>query len=219
MDELWKIIIAVIAGFGGTAGLIILIVKWASGLITEKIQKDYDLKLEKKLASYKAEIDKELEKHRSALGNKNYITQKKFDVEFEMYQVLAEKYYNLVKEASTLIPTGLTHVPADKKVREAVDEQTYKDLCKALSDAQYLIFRYAPFIQKDIYDGYADILRLCNQHRLAFAERWDVSDFRSKEEKESFSLDDYRRTDEINQKFDEVNQTIREYLQSLEILE
>ena len=143
MDELWKIIIAVIAGFGGTAGLIILIVKWASGLITEKIQKDYDLKLEKKLASYKAEIDKELEKHRSALGNKNYITQKKFDVEFEMYQELAEKYYNLVKEASTLIPTGLTHVPADKKVREAVDEQT---------------------------------------------ERWDVSDFRSKEEKESFSL-------------------------------
>ncbi len=82
----WQTIVAVLAGLGGTSGLILLIVKWSSTLITEKIQKDYDLKLKEKFESYKAEIDKELEKHRSALGNKNYITQKKFDVEFEMYR-------------------------------------------------------------------------------------------------------------------------------------
>ncbi len=219
MDELWKIIVAVIAGFGGTAGLIILIVKWASGLITEKIQKDYDLKLEKKLASYKAEIDKELEKHRSALGNKNYITQKKFDVEFDMYQTLANAFFRLVKEAATLIPAGYTMEPVNEETRKAQKQETYKALCKAYSDAQDLTFRYAPFIQKEIYDGYAEILRLCNLHQFAYAERWNVGDFRSKEEKESFSLDDYRRTDEINKKYDAVNQTIREYLQSLEILE
>ncbi len=214
----WQTIVAVLAGLGGTSGLILLIVKWASTLITEKIQKDYDLKLKEKFESYKAEIDKELEKHKAALGNKNYITQKKFDVEFEMYQTLANANYRLVKEAATLIPAGFSLQPADKKIKEAVDEKTYEDLSKAISEAQDLLFRYAPFIRKDIYEGYHEILNLCQQHKFAYANRWNVGDLRSKEGKETFTMNDYKRTDEINMKYEAVNQKIREYLQSLEIL-
>lgn len=216
--DILKTVAAVLFGLGGTSGLILLIIKWASGLITEKIQKDYDLKLKERFESYKAEIDKELEKHRSVLGNKNYITQKKFDAEFDMYQTLASAFYHLMKEANTLIPSGFVMIPVDESIRKAVEEQNYRDLCDAIMKAQDFIFRYAPFIQKDIYDGYRKILNLCTQHKLAFETRWNVGDLRRKEEKESFTVDDYKRTDEINQKYDEVTQTIREYLQSLEIL-
>ncbi len=214
----WQTILAVFAGLGGTSGLILLIVKWAVGLITEKIQKDYDLKLKEKFKTYKAEIDKELEKHKSALGNKNYVTQRKFDVEFEMYQTLANSFYRLVKEAVTLIPTGYSLQPADKEIKKAVDEETYNDLSKAINESQDLLFRYAPFIRKDVYEGYRGVLNMCQQHKFAYANRWNVGDLRKQEEKERFSIDAYKRSDEISVQYEAVNQTIREYLQSLEIL-
>ena len=176
------------------------------------------MKLKEKFEAYKAEIDKELEKTRAVLGNKNYITQKKFDVEFEMYQTLANSYYRLVKEATTLIPAGISLQPADPEVKKVCDQQTFEDLCKAISDTQEYLFRYAPFIQEDIYDGYNQILKLCNEHRLIFMTRWNRNDFRRQEEKESFSVNDYERTEKINKKYDEVNQLLRAYLQSLEIV-
>ena len=216
--NLWEIILAVGASLGGTTACILIIVKWASKLLTEKIQKDYDLKLTERLESYKAEIDKDLEQHRSALGNKNYITQKKFDAEFEMYRDLANAYYRLVKEAVSLIPAGYTMEPADKKVRDEMYDKVYEDLRKEIFTAQDLLFRYAPFIQKEIYDGYYEILNLCNQNMFAYARRWNKGDFRSREDKEAFTDKDYKRSNEINQKYDAVNSKIREYLQSLEVL-
>ncbi len=53
---------------------------------------------------------------------------------------------------------------------------------------------------------------------FVYKDRWNIYDLRSKEAKESFSMDDYKRTDKILELYDKVNRKLREYLQSLEIL-
>ena len=214
----WEAILAAIGGVGGAIVIIIATVKWFGGQIAERLQKNSDEKLQEKLESFKKEIDKELETHKSTLGNKNYITQKKFDAEFGMYQALAEKYYKLVSAASILIPSGYVNVPADKEERDKLEKKHYDNLVEAMKEAQDLIYKYGPFIQEEVFDGYQEILKLCQGHKFVYENRWNIYDLRSKEEKESFSMDDYKRTDKILELYDKVNKKLREYLQSLEIL-
>lgn len=214
----WEATLTAMGGVGGAIMVIISAVKWFSGQIAERLQKSSDEKLQEKLDFFKKEIDKELETHKSALGNKNYITQKKFDVEFNMYQALAEKYYKLVSAASILIPSGYVNVPADKAERDKLDKKHYDNLVEAMKEAQDLIYKYGPFIQEKVFDGYQEILKLCQGHKFVYENRWNINDRRSKEEKESFGMDDYKRTDKILELYDNVNKKLREYLQSLEIL-
>lgn len=216
--QLWE---KVLMAFGGVSGVALLIwgaVKWVSKQMAEGLQKKYDEKLKEKFEAYKAEIDKELETHKAALGSKNYITQKKFDAEFAMYQALAEKYYKLVNAASRLIPNGFVYEPVDKDKKKKLDEEHYKVLVTAINETQELIYKYGPFIQEPVFKGYEDILRRCQGHKMVFENRWNVGDLRSQEEKESFSAADYKRTGEIISIYEDVNHKLREYLQSLEIL-
>ncbi len=214
----WEQILAALGGVGGIIGLIVVAVKWFGGQMAERFQKNYDEKLQERFESFKKEISKELETHKSALGNKNYITQKKFDAEFGMYQALADKYYKLVSAASILIPSGYVNVPADKEERDKLDKKHYDNLVGAMKEAQDLTYKYGPFIQEEVFDGYQEILKLCQGHKFVYENRWNIYDLRSKEAKESFSMDDYKRTDKILELYDKVNRKLREYLQSLEIL-
>ena len=51
-----------------------------------------------------------------------------------------------------------------------------------------------------------------------FEYRWNVSYLASQEEKESFSSEDYKRTREINTKFNELNENIRKYITTLDVI-
>ncbi len=139
-------------------------------------------------------------------------------VDEEEDQALAEKYYKLVSAASILIPSGYVNVPADKEERDKLEKKHYDNLVEAMKEAQDLIYKYGPFIQEEVFDGYQEILKLCQGHKFVYENRWNIYDLRSKEEKESFSMDDYKRTDKILELYDKVNKKLREYLQSLEIL-
>ena len=79
-DDVLKIAAAVFAGVGGISGIIILAVKFASNIIAKRLEERYTLRL-----------NKELEEYKSTLENKNYISNVRFDREFEMYQELSEK--------------------------------------------------------------------------------------------------------------------------------
>lgn len=62
-------------------------------------------------------------------------------------------------------------------------------------------------------------MKLCRIQLDVFEKRWNISFVGSQEEKESFSNEDYRRTDEINEKFKLLNTHIREYLSKLDVLD
>lgn len=55
--DIWKIILAALASVGGVGGLIILVIKFSSNLIAERLSQKYQLSLQKELEKYKAGIE------------------------------------------------------------------------------------------------------------------------------------------------------------------
>ena len=77
----------------------------------------------------------------------------------------------------------------------------------------------APFIPEVFYNQYEEIRGLGILQLNDFEELWDVSISGTSEEKKQLPRDAYNRTREINDKFQKLNADIREYLESLDVLE
>ena len=162
-------------------------------------------------------FDKALEDKKSSNQRKNYISQARFDVEFETYRKLSKAYFNMVKCISELIPNFSTR-PIDKQKKKEYEDKLYKDSLNAVIEAQDILHENAPFISKDLFNEYREILILCNTQIDVFSLRYNAFYLASSEEKENFSIEDYKRTREIKDKFDILNENVREYLASLDVL-
>ena len=57
MDQVWKICLNLVGAIGGIGVIFIMVVKFSSNLIADKLQKKYDLKLNEELERYKANIE------------------------------------------------------------------------------------------------------------------------------------------------------------------
>ena len=135
-DDVLKIAATVFASVGGISGIIILAVKFASNIIAKRLEERYTLRL-----------NKELEEYKSALENKNYISNVRFDREFEMYQELSEKNITLVYDIgeAVLILRGLY-----KEEPARIDKHIDK-LCISLNNAELTTKKYAAFIDEDLF--------------------------------------------------------------------
>lgn len=206
-SDIQKIVFEILAGIGGIGVVFTAIVGFSSNFIADKLQKKYQLKL-----------NEELEKYKASLTSKIYISKTRFDAEFLIYQNLSFAFSECVKAFSILIPSGFVNVPADKEFREQQDKGHYSDARNAYVVAQDELSKSIPFIPKEFCDGYRDLLKLCSLQLYDFEERWNVSYLGTKEEKSVLGQDSYKRTGEINQKFDELNDIIRDYLTRLDVL-
>lgn len=207
-NDIWKIVLGIVASVGGIGGIILAVIKFSSSIIAKRLEERYSLKL-----------NKELEKYKSSLDNKIYISKTKFDTEFSIYRELSKAFFELVKNINGMIPYGYSKVPADETVRKEYEEKTYSKASSSVIIAQDTLNSNAPFISYDIFEKYHSILKLCNIQLNAFERRWDKLSLVSQEEKEKFSVDDYNRTGEINDNFKELNTNIREYLAKLDVLD
>ena len=141
-DDVLKIAAAVFAGVGGISGIIILAVKFASNIIAKRLEERYTLRL-----------NKELEEYKSALENKNYISNVRFDREFEMYQELSEKNITLVYGIgeAVLITRGIYE---DDPYR--VDKHVEK-LYISLNNAELTTKKYAAFIDEELFNKFHEL--------------------------------------------------------------
>lgn len=208
MGEIWEIVLGIMAGFGGVGVIILAIIKFSAEQIAKRLEEKYSLKL-----------NKELEKYKYNLDNKIYISKTKFDTEFSIYRELSKAFFDMVKDISLLIPTGIATKIADEKAQKEYESKLYSSAFEKAIVAQDALNANAPFIQSDLFDKYNIIFQLCNRQLKTFERRWNVLIMASQEEKESFSIDDYNRTDDINIKFNELNEKIRTYLATLDVIE
>ena len=72
-DEIWKIILCAVGSAGGIGAIIVASIKWSANIIANHLSKKYEVK-----------VTKELEKYKTGLENKIYISKTKFDVEFAL---------------------------------------------------------------------------------------------------------------------------------------
>lgn len=202
------IVLGVIAGVGGISGMIILGIKFSVNIITKRLEEKYTLKL-----------SKELEKYKSNLNNTTYISKAKFDVEFAIYRELSKNFFEMVKGITIMIPTGLAKYPANKEERKKYENNLYNSAYSSTIVAQDTLIGNIPFISQNFYEKYREILDLCFMQIYVFEERWNVLYLASQKEKEEFDMDDYKRSKEIKQKFEDLNKEIREYLKNLDTIE
>ncbi|MFR6102644.1 MAG: hypothetical protein ACLUO8_09350 [Christensenellales bacterium] len=158
MEQIWQIVLAIIASIGG-AGIIILgVVKFTSDMIAERLSKRYEIKLNKKLEAFKAGINK-----------KTYISRARFDTEFQIYRELSESVLSMIECTYWLFPSGLDHLPSDKEEEKKIYIERYNKARDAISLAQKSIRANAPFIPSDFYAKFEELSKLCLSLNAAFS--------------------------------------------------
>lgn len=207
-DEIGKIVLGILASIGGISAVILACIKFSVNIIAKRLEERYTLKL-----------NKELEKYKSNLDNKTYISKTKFEAEFKIYRELTKAFFEMVKDVSIMIPAGIASYPADKEKREKYENNLYSNASKTTVIAQEVLNSNIPFIPSDLYEKYNEILGDCKVQLGVFEDsRNDL--YRSlPDEKEGFSSEDYKLSREILKKFNILNESIREYLSKLDVLE
>ena len=85
-NDIWKIVLACIASVGGIGGLITACVKFCSGIIADRLSKNYQMHL-----------NAEIERIKTELSKKEYVSKTRFDTEFSIYRDLSTAFFKMVK--------------------------------------------------------------------------------------------------------------------------
>ena len=205
-DTIWKIALAVVGAAGGYGALVLLGIKFSANLIADRLEKKYELKL-----------SKELEKYKSKLEKKTYITKTRFDTEFNIYRELSQSFFELDLWINTLIPPGLNNRLADSCKQNEVDNRNYQNSVDAILKAQNTLYQNYPFISEQFTDQYKELISLARTQTYEFEQRWNVLNFDP--QKDKLDKEAYKRSQEIHKKLIDLNTSIRDYLDSLEVIE
>ena len=201
-----EIALTCITSVGGIGAIIVWVIKSVSDTIADRLSKKYQLQL-----------DKEKEKYRTELSKKEYVSKTRFDTEFAIYRELTAAFSQLITDISILIPSGYVEVPADEKERQEADQKHYTEANNSAVKAQSALYSNEAFIPKQFCDAYQEFLKLSRLQLFAYTRRFNVT--YHGEDKTHFTSEEYKRTREIQQKWDEFVQTIRDYLSSLDVID
>ena len=206
--DVGQIAAASIASAGGIGAIMIGVVTFS----TKKIADQMDRK-------FQATLDQKLEKYKSELSKKEYVSKTKFDTEFSLYRELSSTFADMINAINTLIPAGLSISPADREERLKYEKKCYEAAYPLAVKARNTLSANIPFVSDKIYDGYAELLHLTILQLGEYEDRFVVTNLCPQEEKERFSPDAYKRTREINKKWKTLNSSIREYISKLDVME
>ena len=207
-DEIWKIILCAVGSAGGIGAIIVVSIKWSANIIANHLSKKYEVK-----------VTKELEKYKTGLENKIYISKTKFDVEFALYRDLSKSFFAMVKDITRMIPAGLAYYPANKEDREKYENELYDKALASTVSAQDYLSSNIPFIPESLYNQYEEILQLCRLQLGEFEERWNVYSDLTQEDKNRIPHEAFQRSRDIREKFDQLNKDLRKYLSSLDVID
>lgn len=205
--DISQIAMAAIVSAGGIGGIIIGVVSFSANKIADR--------MDKKL---QASLDKQLERYKSDLSKKEYVSKTKFDTEFALYRELSLNFANMVKSTNILVPLYGRKL-VDSTAHLQYEKTCYEDAHSAFVKAQDTLNANIPFISEEIFNGYDELRYLALLQLYEYENRFNVLDLRPQHEKESFSPEAYKRTQEINEKWKNLNNTIREYISNLDVME
>ena len=207
-EQVGQIAVAAIISAGGIGGIIIGVVKFSANQIAERMSKKFE-----------ASLNKELEKYKTELSKKEYVSKTRFDAEFSIYRDLSKAFFNMVRAINSLVPAGYSERPANEDDYRKYQEECWHASSKTLNEAQETLVQNAPFISEDLYNDFLGLLTLTRLQIGAYTKRYDVLYIATKEQKESFTAEDYKRAIEISERFDSLNKKMRNYLASLDVAE
>ncbi len=204
--SLGKIALTAIVSAGGIGGIIIAVIKFTADIIADRMNE-----------KFKASLSMELEKYKSKLSKKEYVSKTRFETEFQIYKELNGAFFDLIRGVNSIISYGLHTVPADENDRKKYYEENYISTRKLLVNAQDLLQKNAPFITERFYDSFEELLRLSQMQVSVIGERYNVGNYCK--DKGVPKTEDYQRTKEILDKHQILQKELRDYLATLEVAE
>ena len=161
--------------------------------------------------------DEQLEKFKHISEKKNYVSKVRFDAEFAIYRELSQTFSEAVEAVHGIIPDGEAYYPEDEEERKNYEKHLFVKFAKAHQSAQSTLYANAPFISKEIYDKFDEILDLIRTQ----SEVYNEANFHTTVSDADGEITEYdmNRTAQIDEKFSALMNIIRDYLAKLEILE
>lgn len=187
LDIIMEVALACVISAGGIGGIIIAVVK----LSVASIEKRFERKYTEKFAVFQSDIDK-----------KKYISQVRFDAEFEIYKQLSRKYGELVLQ----IMVKASNI--DKYKLDDMQDKEMGEINYLAYQAVSELYSSAPFIQEDIYNDFLNIYEMSRKLLVQWGEEQRSSTNETK--------NDVSEANEIYQKYNDTIVKVREYTSKLE---
>lgn len=174
MDEIFKVIGAVIAGLGGSSLIILGLSNWLGKVWANRIFEKEKIKYEKDLEDYKKEINVEMQKLKTLDEKALYITKIQYEKEFEIYLNIWKALVECVRATKNLYPI-YEEAPTKEDELEEFNKNKYSIYAKAYNSFLEITTSFAPFYQEDFYTDLYELRLRCNQLGMVFKEyKWDV---------------------------------------------
>ena len=206
-----------IGSFGGISLFVILKFVWER--LDSYIKAQQNLKREMKKEAFQSELRK-----------KEYISKVRFDKEFDIYQELSVKNLTMVYVMGEIARAAKSIFYNSSDFSDEEIEEIKNRACNNLNDADFSNKKFAPFIDKDIYEQYHRLTKLGNKLFRLFIHftgdnrvfeiggslvLFDVK-YHSKEE---LLNDIISNQQELSNLSDRILDEIRDYLKTLDVKE
>lgn len=205
-----NVIAATVASVGGAGAIIIATTKFLINRIVSQLENRYQLK-----------IDKELEQYKANLEQRTYVTKTQFDIELGVYRELSKGIFEFIVVLNTTVNEKDYPKREDtcsaKKIEAELD--TYNKMAKRAAHIQELLYENVAFMPKHLFDEYYTLIELASEQFWIYNSRFHEYVAGKIEQGERVTEADKNNFEVIKQKFDAINENLRDYLQKLFIVE
>ena len=208
LREIWSVVGAIIVSVGGAGAIICGVSSFLANRIADRLE-----------IKYQQTLDKELEKYRSALEQKRYVTKTQFDREYEIYGQLSKAFFELQIKLSTITHEDCYIERKSKKETYEHDIYIFKELTTCAGKAQGVLFENAAFLPETIFSHYEKIYDLANDQFWIFRQRLDDYYNGKISMQERLTQADKDRYSSIAKEMRETNSALRTYLNTLSVIE
>lgn len=208
--EVLKIVAGVIAALGGGGAIVAGLSSWLGKVWADRL-----------MVKETAKFREDLERLTKQLERKNYVSKVRFDAEFAMYQELSKVFFDVVVAQNDLFTYYQFDVTLpDKTAQQELCKKRYEAARIAYNSAIASLHKNSPFIDKDFFDRFNDILRdikLQLFHYPSFYVAEDAAE--TKRECKTVFDECSKRTNEIDDRMKNLCADLREYLKTLDVLD
>lgn len=156
LDEIFKVVGAILAALGGGTVVVTAAIKWCSDLLAQKMLSDIEHKHEKEIEKYKAELQDFSAEFNALVEQSMQVASKQYDMEIEIYQNIWKTFHELSMCQNYIYHfENITMANPDDYL--AMLEKYAKDFKMNMEKFQEQINSVAPFYQIEAYELLCDI--------------------------------------------------------------
>ena len=208
--DILKIVSGVIVALGGGGFIVAGLSSWLGKVWANRL-----------MAEEKAKYEKELERLAKQLERKNYVSKVRFDAEFAIYQELSKVFFDVVVAQNDLFTYYQLDVTLpDKAAQQELCKKRYETARLAYNSAIASLHKNSPFIDKDFFECFNDILRDIKRQLFNYPSFY-VADDAAETKRECKKLFDEcsQKTNEIDERMKNLCADLREYLKTLDVVD